>query len=136
MTPDACHLACFSINRPGIDSKQQQPAKRVHPFSPHQRPSCAYALQSSVGPQPDSTVPNPGSMTFGTAQRLPKPGKDGVPGPGEQQHGNKLCLCLWGAAVRSGQGDATTVCVWRNPWHKLAQGTTPSSSQACMYPRT
>lgn len=39
-------------------------------------------LQSSVGPQPDSTVPNPGSMTFGTAQRLPKPGKDGVPGPG------------------------------------------------------
>lgn len=42
-------------------------------------------LQSSVGPQPDSTVPNPGSMTFGTAQRLPKPGKDGVPGPGMQQ---------------------------------------------------
>jgi hypothetical protein len=41
-----------------------------------------FVLQSSVGPQPESTVPNPGSMTFGTAQRLPKPGKDGVPGPG------------------------------------------------------
>jgi hypothetical protein len=40
-------------------------------------------LQSSVGPQPDSTVLNPGSMTFGTAQRLPKPGRDGVPGPGQ-----------------------------------------------------
>lgn len=25
---------------------------------------------------------NPGTMTFGTAQRLPKPGKSGVPGPG------------------------------------------------------
>lgn len=46
--------------------------------------SLCVLLQSSVGPQPDSTVPNPGSMTFGTAQRLPKPGKDGVPGPGQQ----------------------------------------------------
>ncbi len=51
---------------------------------------CLFLLpQSSVGPQPDSTVPNPGSMTFGTAQRLPKPGKDGVPGPGQYQ--TELC---------------------------------------------
>lgn len=39
-------------------------------------------LQSSMGQQPESTAAYPGTMTFGTAQRLPKPGKSGVPGPG------------------------------------------------------
>jgi hypothetical protein len=36
-----------------------------------------------MGPQIDSTFNNAGTMTFGTSARLPKPGKSGVPGPGE-----------------------------------------------------
>lgn len=56
-----------------------------HPSSCVDLVCASLPLQSSVGPQPESTVPNPGSMTFGTAQRLPKHGKDGVPGPGMQQ---------------------------------------------------
>lgn len=37
-------------------------------------------MQSSIGAQPD--VESAPTMTFGTAQRLPRPGKSGVPGPG------------------------------------------------------
>lgn len=63
----------------------QHVAANNHPSSCADLVCASLPLQSSVGPQPESTVPNPGSMTFGTAQRLPKPGKDGVPGPGMQQ---------------------------------------------------
>jgi hypothetical protein len=81
------------------------------------------ALQSSLGQQPDSTVPNPGSMTFGTSARLIKYGTSGVPGPGErpgcsssdgaaccQQHSRALhaccvCVCLCVCTVcNSGPG--------------------------------
>jgi hypothetical protein len=33
---------------------------------------------------------NPGTTTFSTAQRLPKPGKSGVPGPGHYRTGGGL----------------------------------------------
>jgi len=39
-------------------------------------------IQSSLGRQAESVRPNPGTMAFGTAQRLPRYGKSGVPGPG------------------------------------------------------
>jgi hypothetical protein len=46
-----------------------------------------------MGQQPESTAAYPGTMTFGTAQRLPKPGKSGVPGPGAHSwHHSAACM--------------------------------------------
>ena len=50
--------------------------------APHRTAPTHPLTQSSLGQQPESTMHNPGQMTFGTAQRLPKPGKAGAPGPG------------------------------------------------------
>ena len=41
-------------------------------------------LQSCMGPQVSSSVPTAGSIGFGTGARLPKPGKNAAPGPGER----------------------------------------------------
>eukprot|EP00879_Flechtneria_rotunda_P016706 GHRR01017482.1.p1 GENE.GHRR01017482.1~~GHRR01017482.1.p1 ORF type:complete len:306 (+),score=70.82 GHRR01017482.1:1571-2488(+) len=73
-----------------------------------------YKVYSSVGPQPDSTVHNQGTMTFGTAQRLPKPGKSGVPGPGhykvapalgDQKESKRVSSsrAVFGTSTRDGQ---------------------------------
>jgi hypothetical protein len=53
--------------------------KLLSPSLPAYKPF-AQSLQSSIGAQPD--VESSPTMTFGTAQRLPRPGKSGVPGPG------------------------------------------------------
>ncbi|GBF90044.1 flagellar associated protein [Raphidocelis subcapitata] len=65
-----------------------------------------YRLYSSVGPQPESTMQSPGTMSFGTAQRLPKPGKSGVPiGLGEQKESIRSTepRAVFGTCTRDGQ---------------------------------
>uniref|UniRef100_A0A383WC15 Flagellar associated protein n=1 Tax=Tetradesmus obliquus TaxID=3088 RepID=A0A383WC15_TETOB len=73
-----------------------------------------YKVYSSMGQQPESTAAYPGTMTFGTAQRLPKPGKSGVPGPGhyktspalgEQKESKRSTSprAVFGTATRAGQ---------------------------------
>jgi hypothetical protein len=38
-----------------------------------------------MGPQPESGMTNPGTMSFGTSQRLPRYGRSAAPGPGQYQ---------------------------------------------------
>eukprot|EP00877_Chromochloris_zofingiensis_P009552 jgi/Chrzof1/4850/Cz15g01160.t1 len=73
-----------------------------------------YKIQSSMGPQPESNIKSAGTMSFGTSQRLPKPGKSGVPGPGhytsspalgEQKESKRSTSprAVFGTSTRDGQ---------------------------------
>ncbi|KAI8474658.1 MAG: flagellar associated protein [Monoraphidium minutum] len=104
-TQESCPSIGFgtSVRENGL--KQYISPEHAKVMSGNNSQGPVYKLYSSVGDQPESTMANPGTMTFGTAQRLPKPGKSGVPVDLGEQKESKRSTCpraVFGTCTRDG----------------------------------